>query len=774
MEFINYNVDYDFVVTGGGFTGVCCAIMAAREGLKTALITNRGFIGGNSGAEVRCPVDGADGEQQYNFSSRETGLIEEIRLKNMYVNRDGNPYRWDMVIMDFIAAEKNLTLYLNTCIDRVETENGRVTEISGIQVTSEKRYTFRAPLFADNTGDGTIAALAGCEYHMGSEGRESYDEKIAPEKQNSDVLLGTLTYTAKDYGHKIEFTAPDNAFDMERSGCLEAREIPKEMFERFVWFYETGYGLDQVSKAEENAEAHRELLYSIWDHIKKHPETYGADNYDFEFVSPFVGKRESRRIEGMYRLTEQDLYYQKDFPDAAGYGGWAIDLHSPKGFFGKDPENWWVYLPGMYQIPLSCAIAKDVNNLFVIGRCFSVSHVALGSVRVNATLATVGQAVGIAAAICCEKNIDLHKIGKEEIKELHRRQWKEDQTVIGYKNEDEKDLALSAKVQVSSVKPFVLSDIATYYPCDRVYGQSMPVNGKVEKITFKYKLEGKKPAGLHVSVYRSEKPQNYGPEILLSEHEYMLTPTGKDPEITGEEPGITGKESGTFDIELSGLGLSEEFIFIKFDGHDNSKLLLASGTDRLPGVAALMRQPNLIPNMVDYETLSPLPFEWMKLGVPLELRKYSTAAQPNKNYAFCFAYTPSFNPYEGENMINGYFRPYKKPNLWVSDGLKDEWAEFSFDGEKTLQSLYITFDSGLNFRIRNLKPYDFNVMPEVTKDFEVWAHTAEGDVLAAKVEGNYQRQCRMELNGIKADRLTIKILSTNGCPDAGIYSVSIY
>lgn len=759
MEFKNYDVNYDFIVTGGGFTGVCCAIMAARQGLKTALITNRGFIGGNSGAEVRCPVDGADGEQQYNFSSRETGLIEEIRLKNMYVNRDGNPYRWDMVLMDFIAAEKNLTLYLNTCIDRVETENGRITELSGIQVTSEKRYTFHGPLFADNTGDGTIAALAGCSYHMGSEGQQSYGEKIAPPEKNTDVLLGTLTFTAKDLRHKVEFTAPDNAFDMETSGCLEAREIPKEMFERFVWFYETGYGLDQVREAEENAEAHRELLYSIWDHIKKHPEKYGADNYDFEFISPFVGKRESRRIEGMYRLTEQDVYYQKDFPDAAGYGGWAIDLHDPKGFFGKGPENWWVYLRGMYQIPLSCAIAKDIDNLFVVGRCFSVSHVALGSVRVNATLATVGQAAGIAAAICHEKGITPHEIGKEEIKELHRRQWREDQTVIGYKNEDEEDLALKAGVKVSSVKPFVLSSITDWYACDKVYGQSMPVNGDVERITFKYKLSGSEPASLNVKVYRSEKPQNYGPEILLSEHEYMLTPS-EGPEA--------------FDVVLKGLGLSEEFIFIKFDGHGNKDLCLASGTDRLPGVAALMQQPNLIPNMMDYETLSPLPFEWMKLGVPLELRKYSTAAQPNKNFAFCFEYTPAFNPYEGENMINGYFRPFKSPNLWVSDGLKDEWAEFTFDSEVTVNTLVLTFDSGLNFRIRNLKPYDFNVMPEVTKDFEVRVRIGEADELAAKVEGNFQRQCRVDLKGIKTDKITVKILSTNGCPDAGIYSVSMY
>lgn len=473
MEFKKCQKIYDFVVVGGGFTGICCAVEAARQGVKTALVTNRGFIGGNSGAEVRCPVDGADGEQLFNFNSRETGLIEEIRLENLYVNPAGNPYRWDMVLMDFIEREKNLDLYLNTCIDRVETEEsqpGTITEISGIQFTSETRFVFTAPLFADNTGDGTLSMLAGCSYMEGSESRETFKEKIAPENESSDVLLGTLTYNAKNTGKKVPFTAPDSTFDLEKSGCLTHREVPKEMFERFVWFYETGYGLNQAEESEEVAKEHRELLHSIWAHIKKNPEIYGADNYDFEYISPYVGKRESRRIYGKTVLTENDVYQQNDWPDSCGYGGWAIDLHSPKGFFGTDPENWWVYLKGIYPIPLSCAIAKDCRNLFVIGRCFSVSHVALGSTRLNATLATVGQAVGIAAAICREKSILPHDISAKEIEEFHLRQWHEDQTVIGYRNQDPKDMAKTATFSSSSVKHYQMKEATRYFKTDTVYG----------------------------------------------------------------------------------------------------------------------------------------------------------------------------------------------------------------------------------------------------------------------------------------------------------------
>ena len=788
MEFERIEKTYDFVVVGGGFTGVCTAIQASREGLKTALVTNRGFIGGNSGCEVRCPVDGADGEHQFNFNARETGLIEEIRLENLRVNPEGNPYRWDMVLMDFIAAEKDLDLYLNTCIDRVETAEGQangkkeakpahITKVSGIQVTTEKRFDFTASFFADNTGDGTLSMLSGCGFAEGAEPEEAYGEKIAVCCEKGDVLLGTLTYNAKDTGHPVDFVPPANAFDMEKSGCLDHREIPDAMFQRFVWFYETGAGLDQAKDSEEVAAKHRELLFSIWDHIKKHPEKYGAENYDFEYISPFVGKRESRRVDGLYRLKEQDVYYQKDFEDACGYGGWAIDLHDGKGFFGTGPENWWVYLRGIYPIPLRTAIAKDADNLFVVGRCFSVTHVALGSTRLNATLATVGQAVGIAAAICKERGITPHRFGRDEIKELHLRQWRADQTVIGYRNTDAADLALSTKTSVSSEKRFIMEEPEKFFPVDTVFGQSMPAKPGMKSVSFCYRWladrgnmsgcgkaaeKAAAEAVLRVSVFRSEKPQNYGPEILLKEFRLQLSPTG---------------EGGAwFTLDLSDIAFEKEFIFFQFEQECAGMVPeLAAATKRLPGVCGLMQKKNDLPNMVDYETLTPLPAEWMKLGVPLKLRKYSTASQPNVNWAFCFRTEPELSFYGGENLNNGYLRPYGQPNIWTAEGAEGEWAELRFDSGKEIREVDITFDTNLNFRVRNVKPYAFNVMEEAVRDYELWAETDGAWKKIRTVTGNHQRVNRLKFAGaVTADAVKIVIRATNGCPNAAIYNISIY
>ena len=225
-----------------------------------------------------------------------------------------------------------------------------------------------------------------------------------------------------------------------------------------------------------------------------------------------------------------------------------------------------------------------------------------------------------------------------------------------------------------------------------------------------------------------------------------------------------------FGVDLSDLELDSEFLFIKFDGHGNGRLSLASGTDRLPGVAAMMQKVNPIPNMVDYETLEPLPFEWMKLGVPLELRKYSTAAQPDRNWLFCFKTEPAFEPYAAENINNGYLRPYRQPNLWISDGDEGQWFEMEFPEPVSFSDIRVTLDSNLNYRIRNLKPYDFGVIPEIAADFDI---LLDG-VKIASVRDNNQRYVKVAVPEQTGKILRFNMLKTNGSRNFGVYNISVY
>ena len=104
MQVETKELSYDVCVVGGGLSGVCAAIAAARLGSRVALIHNRGYIGGNASAELHITVDGATDAQEFNFFAREDGIIEEILLENLHRNPAGNRYIWDAVLLDLVFA----------------------------------------------------------------------------------------------------------------------------------------------------------------------------------------------------------------------------------------------------------------------------------------------------------------------------------------------------------------------------------------------------------------------------------------------------------------------------------------------------------------------------------------------------------------------------------------------------------------------------------------------------------------------------------------------
>ena len=120
MKTKKIKVTADLVIAGAGLPGICTALKSARMGLKTVLISNRPYFGGNAGAELMIMIVGASGMQEFNYNARETGIIEELFLENLYKNPEKNRYIWDGILLDKLQAEENLMLFPNTCIDEVQ------------------------------------------------------------------------------------------------------------------------------------------------------------------------------------------------------------------------------------------------------------------------------------------------------------------------------------------------------------------------------------------------------------------------------------------------------------------------------------------------------------------------------------------------------------------------------------------------------------------------------------------------------------------------------
>ena len=141
---------YDVVIIGGGVSGICAAISAARDGVKVCLIGNRPVLGGNSSSEIRMWTRGATGGK--NFFSEEMGIIGELKLDNLYRNVEGNIYFWDELLVDFVLSEKNISLFLNTNVfdvDVVMDNESTIKAVKAYQLGSEKEYEFISPVFIE-------------------------------------------------------------------------------------------------------------------------------------------------------------------------------------------------------------------------------------------------------------------------------------------------------------------------------------------------------------------------------------------------------------------------------------------------------------------------------------------------------------------------------------------------------------------------------------------------------------------------------------------------
>jgi succinate dehydrogenase/fumarate reductase flavoprotein subunit len=218
-ENLTISETYDLIVCGGGVAAVCCAITAARNGAKVAIVQDRPVLGGNASSEVRLWVLGATSHMGNNNRwAREGGVINEILLENIYRNKEGNSILFDLVLIDKVQAEKNITLYLNTAIHTVSKKNKRnIKSIVCFNSQNSTSYILSAKLFADCTGDGIVAYNSGASFRMGAEEKEEFSEGFALYKDKAGELLGhSMYFYVKDAGRKVRFIPPAMLIKMSK------------------------------------------------------------------------------------------------------------------------------------------------------------------------------------------------------------------------------------------------------------------------------------------------------------------------------------------------------------------------------------------------------------------------------------------------------------------------------------------------------------------------------------------------------------------------------
>ena len=405
----------DFCVVGGGLAGLCAAVAAARHGAKVVLMQERPMLGGNASSEIRMWVSGAHGK-----NNRETGIIEELSLENHYRNPDKNYSLWDGVMYELAAYTPGITLLLNCTCDDCRMEGNRVVSVSGWQMTTQRRHTVRAKLFADCSGDSVLAPLTGAQYRVGREARGEYGESIAPETADSKTMGMSCLMQAREEDRPSTFIPPKWAYHYTKADLPHRVPNMQAMGENF-WYIEMGGAQDSIGDTETCRDELLKIAYGIWDYVKNDPENREKNQYwRLDWLGMLPGKRESRRYIGDHVMTQDELRAGGHFEDVIAFGGWSMDNHEPEGFLTPLPPTTYHAAPSPYGIPYRCLYSKNIENLLFAGRNISVTHVVCSSARVMATCALLGQAAGTAAAIAIRRGLTPRDVYESALEELRQ------------------------------------------------------------------------------------------------------------------------------------------------------------------------------------------------------------------------------------------------------------------------------------------------------------------------------------------------------------------
>ncbi len=465
-----HSLSCDILVAGGGPAGVPCALAAARNGSQVILCQDLSGLGGNASSEVRMHIVGANGTGSFDrgaeleTEAREGGIIEEIRLENSTRNPQRSAAVFDLILYDMCRCEPNLTLMLNTTVTGAEIEGNRIKYAIAERQSTEDKFQIQAEIFIDCTGDGRLGAEAGAAFMEGREDRQAFGESLAVEVADQHRLGSTILLQAKNHHKPMPYQAPKWARKFSKQDLKQRLySVPGEeepTHEYGYWWAEWGGTLDTIRENETIRDELMAIALGIWDHVKNGPpESKGNDDpfeaacWALEWIGFLPGKRESRRFLGQHVLTQSEIISSQPFADAIAYGGWSLDLHPPEGVDAPEKTPCTqTRVPHLYDIPLRCCVARDLENLMFAGRNISATHVGFSSTRVMATCAVVGQGVGTAAAYAQQNKISISNLvhNSEAIIEIQQRLLRDDAFLIGHVNSSESDLARSATITASS------------------------------------------------------------------------------------------------------------------------------------------------------------------------------------------------------------------------------------------------------------------------------------------------------------------------------------
>lgn len=405
--------EYDVVVIGGGPAGLAAAASAARRGAHTLLVEAYGFLGGMGTAGGVTNFAGLYGRHQGEMRQLVRGAVDELlaRLEAMgglNQPQDGMQGRIRVRSYDtsvykcaadqwMLAAGVKLLFHAQAASVLMQGER-----IAALVVESKSgRQAIRANVFIDCSGDADVAAFAGVPYEVGDgQGSGLFPSTMFRVGQVDAALALAAVGEFKainDYMERARQEHPGR-YRFPREGAILRPQIhPAEWRANVTQIANAeGRAMNAVDAAELSAgevEGRRQIA-EYFRFLREQVPGFAASR--IVEIAPQVGIRETRRIEGLYALTGDDILNSARFEDTIGINAWPMELHRAGGIswgFPSDDNRAYNDLPWRMIVP------QKVENLLVAGRCASMTHEGQSAARASGGCFVMGQAAGTAAAL---------------------------------------------------------------------------------------------------------------------------------------------------------------------------------------------------------------------------------------------------------------------------------------------------------------------------------------------------------------------------------------